>query len=413
MGEEVRVSINLSSGGAHVQIAPKGPAPGIQPEDGAAGPGEDAGARAEGGETAEPGIADGGREGGGNDDGQQPTSNGDMAVKGEMSEREVSAGVVSGQIGERAGAGMPTVVSYPSEEVPVTRIELSSDHLSDADDASPRWAEGGGQLAVRTRGAAKPEGAGSPGGRIPDSARLSSEIDEDPGDALRSVTDALQEAEKRNSRRERSRSSSRSFNGSLDGAAGANGVSTPAPQGGGAPDGLAEIPLISQAGQPFEGLLHCDTTDSVGHPVVVVNTGALPRVPFGAARGRTAALNYIRDALQPVVERGPYVLIFTSLQVSSLSQVSAAWVVSAYRKLTRPFKKNVKFIVLVRPSLWLKALLKVMGMVVKQKARRKVKIVRFLEDMALATGGEVSMEHLGPSVLKALANAREAAAAAS
>ena len=95
------------------------------------------------------------------------------------------------------------------------------------------------------------------------------------------------------------------------------------------------------------------------------------------------------------------------MQVTSLSSVSATWVVSAYRKLTRPFKKNVKFIVLVRPSLWLKALLKIMRMVVKKKAHNKVKIVRYLEDMAIATGGEVAMEHLSISVLKALERTKD------
>eukprot|EP00803_Ostreobium_quekettii_P005970 evm.model.scf_1924.4 EVM.evm.TU.scf_1924.4 scf_1924:17980-20625(-) len=409
--EQVRVAIDLSSDGARVQIDAAGgdgrrslgTGPVLGDRDAVAGP-----------EARGPSPGDGDQSPVG-DDGHETSSSSYVVVESGGKDgdspvwrRDAEGGMGEEAWGRRHGEG---VAGAGEGEAPViTRIELSSVHLSDdagsrSDEMSPGWVD---PQAVRARG----DGVAFAGSAAPASAGMALKVERGGDEALRVATDALQEAEMRNSlrhERSRSRSSSRSFTGSVEGGEGG----APAGGEGAAPQGLAEIPLISQAGQPFEGLLHCDTTDSAGHPVVVVNTGALPRVPFGAVRARTAALNYIRDALEPVVERGPYVLIFTSFQVSSLSQVNTAWVVSAYRKLTRPFKKNVKFIVLVRPSLWLKALLKVMGMVVKQKARRKVKIVRFLEDMALATGGEVSVEHLGTSVLKALEHAREVAAAAS
>ena len=75
--------------------------------------------------------------------------------------------------------------------------------------------------------------------------------------------------------------------------------------------------------------------------------------------------------------QGPYVLLLVSLGGGTKSNtIQTGLLVSAYRGLSRPFRKNVKFIILVRPSKPLKALLAFLKPFVSRKAHRKVLKVR-------------------------------------
>jgi len=131
--------------------------------------------------------------------------------------------------------------------------------------------------------------------------------------------------------------------------------------------------------------------------VVVINTRAIPHKSL-----RAAALRHLREALEPVVSTGPYVLVFTSFASSSLSKLPASWVIAAYRELSFPFRKNVQHVVLVRPNKFLKAFIKLMKMVVKKKSHSKIKEVLYLAEIENATNGEVTLEHLSPKVIRAL-----------
>ncbi len=73
------------------------------------------------------------------------------------------------------------------------------------------------------------------------------------------------------------------------------------------------------------------------------------------------------------VLQGPYVLVMVNTGRSHKSnRLQASWLVSAYRGLSRPFRKNVKFIILVRPSKPLKAFLTMLRPFLSRKAHRKV-----------------------------------------
>eukprot|EP00210_Caulerpa_lentillifera_P005306 g5069.t1 len=162
---------------------------------------------------------------------------------------------------------------------------------------------------------------------------------------------------------------------------------------------FSDVPLLqgNSDGVLFNGLVFCDTIDSMCRPVVVINTRAIPHKSL-----RTAALRHLREALEPVVTSGPYVLIFTSFASSTLSKLPLSWVVAAYRELSYPFRKNVQYVILVRPNKLLKALVRVMKLVVSKKAHSKVKEVLYLGDIETVTHGEVSLEHLSPKVIQAL-----------
>ncbi len=56
--------------------------------------------------------------------------------------------------------------------------------------------------------------------------------------------------------------------------------------------------------------------------------------------------------------------------------VAASWALGAYRRLAKPFRKNVKHLVLVQPSAWARTLLALAQPFVSKKAAHKVKKVR-------------------------------------
>jgi Divergent CRAL/TRIO domain len=57
------------------------------------------------------------------------------------------------------------------------------------------------------------------------------------------------------------------------------------------------------------------------------------------------------------------------------SRLPAMWLIRAYRALSRPFKKNVRYIILVRPSRALSAMMVLLRPFVSIKAARKVRKV--------------------------------------
>ena len=138
--------------------------------------------------------------------------------------------------------------------------------------------------------------------------------------------------------------------------------------------------------ETFQGLVYCDGVDSLGRSVVVLNADAVP------PRMKSAALTYVRARIEPIVAQGDYVLLVTAEKGVSLPTF---WVLGAYQGLPRPFRKNVQYIIMVKPSGFLRAIMSFMRPFVSKKAARKIKLLEKVEDVAEATDGEVTLQHLG------------------
>ncbi|WIA30456.1 hypothetical protein OEZ86_000540 [Tetradesmus obliquus] len=159
--------------------------------------------------------------------------------------------------------------------------------------------------------------------------------------------------------------------------------------------------LQEQEDEAFRGLLFLGGRDSHGRPVVIVNTDAIP-VGHNAAP-RDAALAYLIRRLSPVVTRGPYVLVLVAFQHGPhFRLLPGVWCVRAYQSLPRAFRKNVKHVLLLQPSLTVCAALALLYPFVSSKAHAKVKQVHRLLDIEAATAGEVQVPHLGEQFLTAL-----------
>lgn len=141
--------------------------------------------------------------------------------------------------------------------------------------------------------------------------------------------------------------------------------------------------------ETFRGLVYADGVDSLGRPVVVLDAD---RVPAGM---KSSAARYVTAHLARLVEGGDYVLVLTARRAT----LPSMWIMGAYTTLPRPFRKNVKVIVLVRPAGFLRAVLALLRPLLSAKAARKLRQVASLAQIGEATGGEVGVEHLGAAFL--------------
>jgi hypothetical protein len=165
----------------------------------------------------------------------------------------------------------------------------------------------------------------------------------------------------------------------------------------------------------FGEMLFLGGRDSHGRPVAVVDAEALP----SGAAARGAALAFLLRRLAPVAARGPYVLVLASpaprggAGAAAESPTSAprrgplpgAWCVRALQSLPRPLRKNVRFVVAVRPGLSTRAAVALLRPFVSAKGYAKVRHADSLIGIDGATGGEVQVAHLGPEFLAAVRRA--------
>jgi hypothetical protein len=140
----------------------------------------------------------------------------------------------------------------------------------------------------------------------------------------------------------------------------------------------------------FKGLLYEEGIDALGRPVIVLDADAVP------PRMKSSAVTYVKTHIEPIVSAGDYVIVFTAKK----AKLPTFWIMGAYQSLPRPYRKNVQYIILVRPSAFLKAILAFMRPFVSKKAARKIKVVESVEEIGDSTSGEVTMHHLGESFLQ-------------
>lgn len=101
------------------------------------------------------------------------------------------------------------------------------------------------------------------------------------------------------------------------------------------------------------GILHVGGTDEMGRTVVSIIAGHFP--PSGAADYDRLLLYIIRE-LDSIVERD-YILVYFHAQVDTERQPPFTWIKRVIGLLTRKYKKNVKNLYIVHPSMWMKMVL--------------------------------------------------------
>ncbi|CAG9464904.1 unnamed protein product [Pedinophyceae sp. YPF-701] len=160
------------------------------------------------------------------------------------------------------------------------------------------------------------------------------------------------------------------------------GADGAAPQGA-APAGSPDSFSLHE----FPGLMFDDGIDSCGRPVVVLDFAAFPRGSLF-----TSGMAECVRRIAPLAYSGDYVLVIVGSPGHSLP---LSYALSAYTSLSRPIRKNIKHLVLVRPSWTLRWVIKLLSPFAKAKGRAKLKVVPTLEELGWATEGEVLPSQLG------------------
>ena len=141
------------------------------------------------------------------------------------------------------------------------------------------------------------------------------------------------------------------------------------------------------------GLLFFDGRDAQGRTVVVLRTGAMPET----YSGRSAALAEMKEVLTPIVEE-PYVLLLITTAEKGHRSYSPMWLLSSFRALGRPFKKNVQYVLFHKPSYFVRSVLAMTKAIISAKASKKWRTLKSLEELGEKTEGDVTMESLGSAM---------------
>ena len=162
-------------------------------------------------------------------------------------------------------------------------------------------------------------------------------------------------------------------------------------------DAAQAMPPAATGGALPAGLLFCDGRDSMGRPVVVVRPAMMPT----SSTERKAVMEDVRATLTPVVETGPYVLLFvheSTEKGSSWSARSPLMLLSSFRSLGRPFKKNVQYVLFHQPTTFMRYMLGAARPFMSSKASRKWRTIQAVREIEDHTNGEVRLGDLGSAI---------------
>ncbi|KAI5084397.1 hypothetical protein GOP47_0000566 [Adiantum capillus-veneris] len=133
--------------------------------------------------------------------------------------------------------------------------------------------------------------------------------------------------------------------------------------------------------------------DAQGRPIVVVDATKIPK----CSCLRSQALQYILKKLDPIAAAGDYDLIFVMSP-----NIPAWWCLRVYKKLPSSYRKNLRRLLFIHPTVHIKFVCTMLRPFISKKAHYKVHKVKHLADLEKASGGDISLDvlHLGNHVFK-------------
>jgi len=125
---------------------------------------------------------------------------------------------------------------------------------------------------------------------------------------------------------------------------------------------------------------------------------------FAGRTERTAGLEYIKSRLEPIVNRGGTysIVILPARNKRSSSTWDAYWLLSQYKTLPKPLRKNVQLLVWVNPTSLTKVAIALAKPFVSSKATKKIRTIKSVEELEKATGGKIKKDQLGDTFLSSI-----------
>uniref|UniRef100_A0A1A8CRN9 Rho GTPase activating protein 1 n=1 Tax=Nothobranchius kadleci TaxID=1051664 RepID=A0A1A8CRN9_NOTKA len=117
--------------------------------------------------------------------------------------------------------------------------------------------------------------------------------------------------------------------------------------------------------------------DNFGRKVIVFNAC---RMPPQHQLDHHKLLLYLKGTLDQYVE-SDYTVIYFHHGLTSENKVSLGWFVDAYREFDRKYKKNIKALYIVHPTMFIKTLLFLFKPIISIKFGRKINYVSYLSEL--------------------------------
>lgn len=151
-------------------------------------------------------------------------------------------------------------------------------------------------------------------------------------------------------------------------------------------NGLGDAPESRQAwtdpAEEFEdiakyGIVEVSGSDGNGRPVIVVSACKLPPIKD---LDHKRFLNYLKLTLDGYVE-SDYSLIYFHHGLTRANKPTFSWLLEAYKEFDRKYKKNLKTLYIIHPSMFIKILYNLFKPVISAKFGRKIRYCNLLSDI--------------------------------
>lgn len=127
--------------------------------------------------------------------------------------------------------------------------------------------------------------------------------------------------------------------------------------------------------------------DKYGRKIIVFSAC---RMPPSHQLDHSKLLGYLKHTLDQYVE-SDYTLLYLHHGLTSDNKPSLSWLRDAYREFDRKYKKNIKALYIVHPTMFIKTLLILFKPLISFKFGRKIFYVNYLSELS----EHVKLEQLG------------------
>ncbi|KAM4722042.1 rho GTPase-activating protein 1 [Rhinophrynus dorsalis] len=127
--------------------------------------------------------------------------------------------------------------------------------------------------------------------------------------------------------------------------------------------------------------------DKYGRKIVMFNAC---RLPACHELDHVKLLQYLKHTLDQYVE-SDYTLVYLHHGLTSMNKPSLGWLRDAYREFDRKYKKNIKALYIVHPTMFIKTLLILFKPIISFKFGRKIFYANYLSDLE----EHMNLEQLG------------------
>ncbi|KAF0879200.1 RHG01 protein, partial [Crocuta crocuta] len=147
---------------------------------------------------------------------------------------------------------------------------------------------------------------------------------------------------------------------------------------------IARHQIVEVAGEHTQ---QCIGDDKYGRKIIVFSAC---RMPPSHQLDHSKLLGYLKHTLDQYVE-SDYTLLYLHHGLTSDNKPSLSWLRDAYREFDRKYKKNIKALYIVHPTMFIKTLLILFKPIISFKFGQKIFYVNYLSELS----EHVKLEQLG------------------